>query len=1666
MTPLAKRLIIVLGMHRSGTSAVTRALRALGVDLGERLIPGLPANNDKGFFEDIDLNNLNERMLRAVGSEWHFAAPLTFNEIKHLQDSDFCIEAIDLLKDKSAHTSIFGFKDPRIAKLLQFWQHVFSHCRFRVGYVLVVRNPLSVAKSLEARDGFAHEKSYSLWCSHVIESLSLTKELPRVLVDYDRFLSSPETGLAALAKGLGLKINDLQLKEYLSNFLDEHLRHSMFLLDDLSADRACPPLVSDMYAGLAEVAAGNKKVNSPWLYELTSQWAAEHKRTQSTLHWMDNLSGQVQELNKQIASRDEEIRSVFRTAVKHNSNVFLKSFDSQRYLNSNPDVAAAGVDPYEHLINAGIAEGRLTASGLTGLIREAVLLYSQKEIDYVSNATLQSHAQLRIAELEQDLLERLSVISSENERQLLQASHGLENALVTQLERASRLSLDALESHELYMRGQNEALTALKQIHSDQLGELQQKNKLLLLELSNLKREWSGMLEESQTAHDNRLREESETFAAKERAYLQQIAHDQTRVEARIIENLNAERAWSNRVLEIQNAHEDNVREQWETFALRDRDCLEKIRQLERRIESLLAEGANREREWFRQQIENQKAHEAHMRTYSDECAQREGHLVEQSDLRERALTLQVEATREELREAARDFLVALESSATRERTTAQAMTVREREWGTQLLTLQLQVTNLKRDVADRDARIQSLETSFSQAKNELRELRQHNALLTEMGNTRELHVSNLNGTLRDRDLQISALERSLSLSTGRSTELSDALNSIQRSFSWRNPPQVAPATDLAELLQYQAREFVLCAYRTLLRRDPDSHGEQFYLNRVLNGTPKMQVLIEIAASEEARKRGVVVDGFEPAMKRYRSAQNVFYRTFFGSFADVESNSPAENRLRAIAQRLYMEAFARDTQFTELMLRLEELRGRRAASERPDGAVAPESISSNERDPTPSDTQASSVGHTETVAPESISSNEPDPTPSDTQASSVGQPETVADGTWEWSQYGFVKEQIRKEMNSRRELFVAKPAEMIDIGDQSFTSVAAKIVLPAPGKSPDVSIILPVFNNLKLTLECLSSISQASDPQVTFEVLVRDDASTDDTVKVLSTIKHIRLVRNPENLGFLQNCNRALEDVRGKYVVFLNNDAQVYQGWLSGLLATFSQYPRVGAVGPRFLYPSGHLQEVGAAFRLDATADMVGHGEAPNQLRYSYARRVDYSSGACLMVPTALIKELDGFSEAFLPCYCEDSDLCLRIQEIGYFVYCNPAVTITHHLSKTTAPLNEEFKYRCVAKNLNTLAGKWAHRLERTTLPRVLAFYLPQFHPFPENNAWWGEGFTEWTNVSKAQPNFQGHYQPRRPADLGYYDLRLAEVMVKQAELARSYGVDGFCFYYYWFAGKRLLEFPLEQMLSSNKPDFPFCLCWANENWSRRWDGLNSEILMAQQHSAEDDVAVIKDLCRYFRDYRYIRIDDRPVVLIYRVQLFPNFLQTTVRWRAYCREQGIGEIYITMVESFELVHSGTHPSTYGCDAAVEFPPQELAEPKPPSGTVVNSQFQGSVGDYRDLAVRFATRELPPYVRFMGVMPGWDNTARMQNRSFCFEHATPGAFQAWMEEAIEQTRMQYYGDERLIFVNAWNEWAEGAYLEPDRRYGHGFLEAVRNAKQAAMLLRKAKYSLGE
>lgn len=343
---------------------------------------------------------------------------------------------------------------------------------------------------------------------------------------------------------------------------------------------------------------------------------------------------------------------------------------------------------------------------------------------------------------------------------------------------------------------------------------------------------------------------------------------------------------------------------------------------------------------------------------------------------------------------------------------------------------------------------------------------------------------------------------------------------------------------------------------------------------------------------------------------------------------------------------------------------------------------------------------------------------------------------------------------------------------------------------------------------------------------------------------------------------------------------------------------------------------------------------------------------------------------------------------------------------------------------------------------------RVIAFYLPQFHPIPENDEWWGDGFTEWTNVRPAEPQFIGHYQPHVPhADIGYYDLRNRNTQLKQIELAKTYGINGFCFYYYWFGGKRLLETPIENYLADPGLDHPFCLCWANENWSRRWDGLESEVLLGQNHSPEDDLACIADLARFMRDSRYIRIDGKPLLLVYRPNLLPFPQETAARWRQWCRDNGIGEIYLAYTQSFARVD----PAEYGFDAAVEFPPNNSSPPDLTRQVSLINQHSGRVYDW-DIFVKNSENYTDPgYTIFRSVCPGWDNTARRGSNGTAFVNNSPARYERWLENAINETiRSHPNFDERLIFVNAWNEWAEGAHLEPDEASGYSYLEATRRA----------------
>lgn len=351
---------------------------------------------------------------------------------------------------------------------------------------------------------------------------------------------------------------------------------------------------------------------------------------------------------------------------------------------------------------------------------------------------------------------------------------------------------------------------------------------------------------------------------------------------------------------------------------------------------------------------------------------------------------------------------------------------------------------------------------------------------------------------------------------------------------------------------------------------------------------------------------------------------------------------------------------------------------------------------------------------------------------------------------------------------------------------------------------------------------------------------------------------------------------------------------------------------------------------------------------------------------------------------------------------------------------------------------------------------RPIAFVLPQFHPIPENDEWWGKGFTEWTNVTKAKPLYKGHYQPQLPTELGFYDLRLPEARKAQADLAREHGISGFCYYHYWFNGKRLLDQPIDGMLGQKDLDMPFMLCWANENWTRRWDGLDEDILIKQEYSFEDDKEHIRWLCeKIFPDERYIRVNDCPVFAIYRHNLFPDIKKTAELWRKIAKEEyGFKDLYLMAVENFNEVFD---PGEINFEAAIEFSPHRVCEFEiPQTGKERLSSYFGrkktrtfNFTDYSRAVKNCLNRKEKRFKLFRSVTPAWDNTARKKQNALIARGSSPKLYHNWLKNTIRNFE-PYSEDENFVFINAMNEWAEGNHLEPCIKYGRKYLEATKTA----------------
>ncbi|MDE7311636.1 MAG: glycoside hydrolase family 99-like domain-containing protein [Eubacterium sp.] len=354
---------------------------------------------------------------------------------------------------------------------------------------------------------------------------------------------------------------------------------------------------------------------------------------------------------------------------------------------------------------------------------------------------------------------------------------------------------------------------------------------------------------------------------------------------------------------------------------------------------------------------------------------------------------------------------------------------------------------------------------------------------------------------------------------------------------------------------------------------------------------------------------------------------------------------------------------------------------------------------------------------------------------------------------------------------------------------------------------------------------------------------------------------------------------------------------------------------------------------------------------------------------------------------------------------------------------------------------------------DRTDI-KAVAFYLPQYHTFPENDAWWGEGFTEWVNVKNGDARFYGHYQPRVPhKDIGYYDLSDIRVLEKQAQLAKRHGIYGFCFYYYWFSGKRLMETPVDLLLKNPQIDLHFCLCWANENWTRAWDGKNRDILIAQNYSVQDDHNFIPDMRKYLDDPRYIRINGKPVILVYNPGQIPDCQKSFDTWRRIARESGIGELLIWTCRTANHTAKSLHME-HCIDAEVEFPPHNMWWE---TAAVRNVDLGGKSAylySYEKVAAK-ASQQLETAVHtqehvYPAIMLAWDNAARRKDGWFTYCGFSLKNLYQWTLTAAEYARQKFSSEERFLFINAWNEWGEGTYLEPDEAYGYACINTVSQA----------------
>jgi GT2 family glycosyltransferase len=644
---------------------------------------------------------------------------------------------------------------------------------------------------------------------------------------------------------------------------------------------------------------------------------------------------------------------------------------------------------------------------------------------------------------------------------------------------------------------------------------------------------------------------------------------------------------------------------------------------------------------------------------------------------------------------------------------------------------------------------------------------------------------------------------------------------------------------------------------------------------------------------------------------------------------------------------------------------------------------------------------------------------------------------------------------LHRREQERINSFVPTPARLENFEGQELLSGLAKHLVLPTSENPQVSIIIPCFNQVKYTLECLTSIAKAKN-DLAVEVIALDDCSSDQTPEFLPLVTGLIFERNTENLGFLKTANQAVALCSGEYIVFLNNDAQVTDHWLDELIKTFDRHSNVAAVGPKIIFPNGRLQEAGVCIMHDFSADMIGLFDDPALPKYNYEREVDYCSGACLMIKREYFLSSQMFSEELSPAYCEDMELSLKLRKNGGRCFYNPAAVVFHHLSVSSNRLGNSWKLAQIAKNQQLLSESWQSEVDKLNQVRLIAFYEPQYIPKSPDPLEVGKGSAEWTRILVAatdgnQPNY-GQF----PADLGYYDLRVQANWLDQMQMAARCGLFGFCYLVSVFNADSYAKLPIDYLNDTAADTLPFCIGLVDEDWTQRWVSGSRQKLSAEQY----EEALLSEPCarilELFRHPKYIRINGNAVLIMKNIASHAGAARIIEQLRSLCAKAGLPNAYIIAVEDSQSNEMPTMPEAL-LDATIRYPLQDsFADEITPTDT--SSETETSRVDlYAKLmqACCFPngnSKNDNPAQYYNCVFTGWHTNSRDMSVSPKLIEGSAGYYRAWLESAIKQARREKFGDERMVFIHAWNDWLSGAHLEPDRARGHALMEATLNATQ--------------